>query len=1031
MTSARRRALMAVSGLALAGGATLWLSRVPIATHVIDRALARRGVPARYTITDLGFGRQRLTNVVIGDPQAPDLVADWIETDTDLGLSGAQLSGVRAGHVRLAARLADGRVSFGAIDRLLPASSGGGFALPAFDLDVADARIELSTTQGAVGLRLSGRGRLNDGFRGRLRVAAPALEAHGCVLRGLDSSLSIAIAEAAPRLTGPVHAAVIDCGGARATAPALMVDAALSPALDRWRGTAQLNVARVAAASGRVDRLGGAINFAGSPQRSGGTLALTARRVVTPSLTGEGTGFSGTWRFGERGTTLAGRLSATDLALSPSTRARLAALRNATAGTPLAPLATGMAHDLDAAARRMRVVADVALANGTPTLLTIDRAELVAATGARATLDQGGVLLGHPAGPRIAGHLTLGGGGLPSGEVRLAQAAPGGPISGTATLAPYARDGAALALAPVRFSTDRTTTRFSTALTLTGPLPGGRVERLSLPVEGRWDGSDLVVGRACTPVRVDHLAVSGLTLARTALRFCPLDGALVRVTDGRVGGGAQLGAVALAGAFGGTPLRVGASGAQLRLAGRAFTMNDVTVRLGTPDRMTRLDAARLDGALTATGAAGRFAAAAGAIANVPLAMSGADGSWRVSAGALAVTGALTVADQAKPARFEPLAAGDVTLSLRDGAIAAAGTLREPSTGIKVADVAITHRFASGVGSAHLAVPGLAFGDALQPERLTRLTFGVIADVRGAVSGQGDIAWSPAGVTSSGSFTTPGTDLAAAFGPVEGIAGTIRFTDLLALESAPDQVATVRSINPGVPVTDGRITYQTLPDTRIRVTEGRWPFAGGTLTLEPTLLDFGTAQQRRLTFRVDGMDAGKFLQQFDFKNLSATGTFDGALPMLFDESGGRIADGRLVARPGGGSIAYLGELTEKDLGFWGNLAFQSLRSLTYRDLAVEMNGPLAGEMVTGVRFAGIRQGQGAKSNFLLRRLTRLPIQFNITVRAPFRGLIDSAASFYDPQRLVKRNLQALIEEQNRRGGAVQPPASAPVAEPKKD
>jgi hypothetical protein len=346
-------------------------------------------------------------------------------------------------------------------------------------------------------------------------------------------------------------------------------------------------------------------------------------------------------------------------------------------------------------------------------------------------------------------------------------------------------------------------------------------------------------------------------------------------------------------------------------------------------------------------------------------------------------------------------------------------------------VTIAHRLAAGTGSAHLAVPGITFGDSLQPEKLTRLTFGVIADVRGTVSGAGDIAWGPEGVISTGSFTTPGTDLAAAFGPVEGIAGTIRFTDLLALESAPDQLATVRSINPGVPVTDGRIVYQTLPNTRVRVAEGRWPFAGGTLTLEPTLLDFGMDQSRRLTFRVDQMDAGKFLQQFDFKNLSATGTFDGVLPMLFDTSGGRIEDGRLVARAGGGSIAYLGELTEKDLGFWGNLAFQSLRSLTYRDLAVEMNGPLAGEMVTGVRFAGIRQGQGAKSNFLLRRLTRLPIRFNITIRAPFRGLIDSAASFYDPQRLVKRNLQALIEEQNRRGGAVQPPASAPVANPDKD
>ncbi|MGJ3627756.1 hypothetical protein AB5I41_13655 [Sphingomonas sp. MMS24-JH45] len=46
---------------------------MPIATGVIDRELAAKGVTARYHIADLGLGRQRLTDVVIGDPRDPDL----------------------------------------------------------------------------------------------------------------------------------------------------------------------------------------------------------------------------------------------------------------------------------------------------------------------------------------------------------------------------------------------------------------------------------------------------------------------------------------------------------------------------------------------------------------------------------------------------------------------------------------------------------------------------------------------------------------------------------------------------------------------------------------------------------------------------------------------------------------------------------------------------------------------------------------------------------------------------------------------
>jgi hypothetical protein len=80
------------------------------------------------------------------------------------------------------------------------------------------------------------------------------------------------------------------------------------------------------------------------------------------------------------------------------------------------------------------------------------------------------------------------------------------------------------------------------------------------------------------------------------------------------------------------------------------------------------------------------------------------------------------------------------------------------------------------------------------------------------------------------------------------------------------------------------------------------------------------------------------------------------------------------------------------------------------------------MVTDVRFAGISQGKGAKTNFLIRRLQKLPFVFNVRIKAPFRGLLDSAQSFYDPRRLIQRNLPALLEEQNKRAA---PPANPPI------
>src|SRR3546814_2735779 len=76
---------------------------------------------------------------------------------------------------------------------------------------------------------------------------------------------------------------------------------------------------------------------------------------------------------------------------------------------------------------------------------------------------------------------------------------------------------------------------------------------------------------------------------------------------------------------------------------------------------------------------------------------------------------------------------------------------------------------------------------------------------------------------TGSFGTDATDLAAAFGPVQGLATEIHFTDLLNMVSAPGQTATIASVNPGVAATDGVIRYRLLGPTQVQIDGGRWPF----------------------------------------------------------------------------------------------------------------------------------------------------------------------------------------------------------------
>ena len=1017
-------ALAALLALVLLG---LWIARKPIAQGQADRYLAQAGVPARYAITELGPGRQRLTGVVIGDAKRPDLVADWIETRTAWSWRGPYLAGVRGGRVRVRARWNDGRLTLGSLDRLAPrGKSAGPVALPRLALDVADLRARIETPWGLIGAKLSGQGLLDGGFDGRLAVAAARLDP-GCGMTRPEGVWRVRTTGAG--LTGPARialegsgqAAVLACAGA--TAGYANANGAATLTLgDRlgWAVTQDVAMTDLRHPAARARLVTGRIALAGAPGLRG-PVVLRATGISAADLRAAEVTLDGALVRDAGG---AGAPAYDGAVRWTGARYGGAALGAGGAGTPIAPLLRRLRAAAAAAALDFAGAGAVHAAAGPNPFVRVAHAVATSRGGATLRFDAGpGPIWSARDGWRLSGAARLGGGGLPAATVRIA----GRPdaLAGMATVAPYAAGEARLALTPVRFRQTDAGWRVTTRVELSGPLPGGRVDGLALPLDLRWRAGGLALAGGCAPLRWRRLAVSGLRLDPATLRLCPTGGALVTLHDGRLGGGATLAATRLTGRLASTPLAVTVAGARARLAERGFSLDGVEARLGRPDRITRLSLGTLDGRTGPDGLAGTFARAGGRIGAVPLALSAAAGRWRFAGGALAIDGAATVADAAGPARFQPMAVRAVAFRLVGDRITATGALHEPTTGARVAAVAIRHDLSAGAGDADLTVADLAFVKGFQPELLTRLTFGVIAEVRGTVSGEGRIAWSPAGVTSTGAFRTEGIDLAAAFGPVTGLAGAIQFTDLLALQSAPGQRVTVKSINPGVPVTDGVIRFQTLPGTRVQVEGARWPFAGGALTLEPTLLDFSGAAERRMTFRVQEAAADKFLQSFDFKNLNATGVFDGVLPMAFDTSGGRIAQGRLTVRPGGGTIAYVGDLSRKNLGFWADTAFGALRSLRYRSLNVLMNGPLAGEMVTEVRFAGVSQGVGARrsgiAGLLVGRLQRLPFVFNIRIRAPFRGLLDATASFYDP-RLVERNLPDLIQQQNR---GVQPPATEAV------
>jgi len=718
----------------------------------------------------------------------------------------------------------------------------------------------------------------------------------------------------------------------------------------------------------------------------------------------------------------------------------LSALASAADGTPLGPLAARLAGAIEAIGRSNRIELGGQLnLLGERGNARIDRLALSSASGARIENWEGSMVrLDWPGGLRASGRIDMRGGGLPEGRIDFALDEQGD-VRGTATLEAFEAGDARLALSPVNFSLGMGgQVRVRTEATLDGPLPGGGVRGVHMPIDARMSSSGAFsLAGNCVPLRWRSLAMSGLMLDPATLRVCGLSDGTLALDD-----------VALTGKLGENPLLFRTASARYALASGRFALAEPEVQIGEGETPVRMAATRLVGETSGSGGfGGTIEGGRGRIAAVPLDLSDIDGRWTFAEGRLAVEGDLRVADTQADRRFNPLAAEQVRLTLEDNRINTTGVLMHPERRARVADVVIRHDLSSGAGQADLALDSLRFGNALQPDDLTPLALGVVANVEGVVEGEGQIRWTGEEVTSTGVFSTKDMAFAAAFGPVEGLATTIRFADLLGLRSEEGQVLTVDSVNPGIDVRDGTIRYALRSNEEAVIEGGRWPFSGGMLELMPAPLALDSRQPRYLTFRVVGLEAGAFINTLELENISATGVFDGLLPMVFDHNGGRIVGGLLIARQQGdeprylttteglsipcdpqrqaGDLSYVGEVSNAQLNAVSRLAFDALKNLRYRCLAIRLDGAIDGEFVTQVSINGINQGTDeARKSFLARPFLGLPFIFNVRIEAPFRGLLNTASGLADPTKLISGSLgdQFKPAQPDEGGLAVQPPDS---------
>ncbi len=1003
----RRRAIaLALLTSAALGLGAVWFLREDIAENLISGELAKLGLPATYEIEEVGPTEQVVRNLVIGDPKHPDLTIAELRVATRLNWGWPGIGRITVIRPRLFGSLHGGKFSLGSLDKLMePSGETKDYALPDYDVSVVDGRALIESDYGRIAAKLGGEGGLRGGFKGELAALSPRLAVGGCEAGRTTLYGKLRVSDGRPRFTGPLRLAGLACPqqSLKLAQSGAQLDVTLDRMLDGAEGKLGLDTGAGSFAANRLSGLTGSGRFTFRKAALNAQFEAKARGLATPQARLAELGFDGRMRAsaGFAHFDLDGDVTGRDLALGESVNALLAGAEKSGEGTLAAPMLRQVRTALARETRGSRLDASLVLRREDGRMsLVLPRGHLRGGSGS-SLLDLSKVQAVFGARrPVVTGNFASGGRGLPNVTGRMESDARGR-LALQVEMPEYRAGDSRLAVP--RFALTQTpdgAMHFTGETRLSGALPGGSAQNLVLPVDGRWsaDGT-LAVWPNCTKIGFDRLAFANLTLDRRTLQVCPAPGqAILRSRGQGFDIAAGVPALDVSGRLGETPIRI-ASGplGYAQLAGRpgALTAKAIDVSLGPQEAPSRFRLATLD-AQVGKDIGGAFDEADIALAAVPLDLKQTAGNWRYSGGVLSIDQArFTLVDRQPVPRFQPLVARDGTLRLENNVITAQAVMREPKSDREVVRTDIVHDLGNASGHADLAVSGITFDKDLQAEALSPLLLGIVSNLQGEVHGGGRIDWNEKGVTSKGRFATDALDFAAPFGPVKGLTGEVVFTDLLGLVTAPDQKLKIASINPGIEVNDGELSFQMEPGFLLRLNGASWPFMAGTLTLDPATMRIGVAETRHYKLNVKGLDAATFVQHLELTNISASGVFDGEVPMVFDEQGGRIVDGYLASRDPGGSVSYLGALTYKDLSAMGNFAFGALKSLQYKHMEIGLGGSLAGDIFTRLSFDGLSQGETAQRNFLTRQIAKLPIRFIVKIKAPFFSLFGSMRSLYDP------------------------------------
>ena len=271
----------------------------------------------------------------------------------------------------------------------------------------------------------------------------------------------------------------------------------------------------------------------------------------------------------------------------------------------------------------------------------------------------------------------------------------------------------------------------------------------------------------------------------------------------------------------------------------------------------------------------------------------------------------------------------------------------------------------------------------QPARLFPWLEGSVLRAKGRAAGEAKVTYADGKLSARAQLALRDVDLRTEYATLRRLNGVVTLLGPEPLVTPPGQTLSVALIEGALPLSNGVVRFELLRAETLRIEEGNFQLAGGTLSFSGSLpLE---AEERRLVLTAKRLSVEQILAAMNFEGLSGTGFLDGTLPVEQRGRQVRIAHGELrtsepgVIRYAAGAGAAAVAAGQPQLG----PVLGALEDLRYETLTLEVSGDASEQLDVKVH------ARGNNPNFQQGR----PVVLNVNVEAPVESLLRAGLIAY--------------------------------------